>query len=155
MAYNFAVSYLYQYPAEKVGPSSFACDETIRNANFDSKLKALAVPVSEIEQPIFDMLDDQTFTLHVDFINTAIPCSKVSLWEVVESVTDALSDASCSAAGGTVSMRAVLDQHTITVRAVVEDIQLVGGVRVGLSGVGQETKSRHVARAEVQSRILQ
>ena len=46
MAYVFGISYLNQYPAELVGPSSFACDVDIRNAKYESNLKALAVPVS-------------------------------------------------------------------------------------------------------------
>ena len=140
MAYRFALAYLKQYPAEKVGPSSFACDETIRNAQFQSRLRALSLPVSEIEQPIFDALDEQAFTLHLDLINTAIQCIKVSIVEVLESSTYALPDVLCNATNGTVSIRALLPQHTITVRAVLDDIQLVGGVRVGLLGSGQAAK---------------
>ena len=140
MAYRFALLYLKQYPAEKVGPSSFACDETIRNAKFGSSLKALAVPVSEMERPIFDALNKQTFTLHLDFINTVTSCATVSIVEVVESFTYALPHVSCEAANGTVSILAVLPQHKITTRTILNDIQLIGGVRVGLSGPGQETK---------------
>ena len=140
MAYHFAISYLNQYPAEKVGPSSFACDETIRNAKFDSSLEALAVPVSDIERPIFDALNRQTFTLHLDLINTAASCAIVSMVEVTESATYALPNVSCDTTNGIVSILAVLPQHKITLRAILNDIELVGGVRVGLSGPGQETK---------------
>ena len=139
MAYNFAMSYLKQYPAEKVGPSSFACDETIRNAKFESSLKSVAVPLSEREQPIFEALADQIFTLHVDFINTAVSCATMSIAEVIEGSTISLPQVTCTEANGTVSIRAVLPQHTITVRTVLSDIQLIGGVRVGLSGHGQVT----------------
>ena len=140
MAYRFAISYLNQYPAENVGPSSFACDETIRNAKFDSNMKALAVPISEMERPIFDALNKQNFTLHVAFINTGATCMKVSIVEVIESSTYALPNVSCDATNGIVSIRAIMPQHKITVRAIVNDIQLIGGMRVGLSGPGQETK---------------
>ena len=140
MAYNFAVSYLAQYPAERVGPSSFACDETIRNAKFDSRLRALSVPVSDTEQPILDVLDEQIFTLHLDFINTATSCETVSIVEVIESFTYPLPGTSCDTTNGTVSVRVPLPQHTITMRAVLNDIQLVGGLRIGLSGPGQERK---------------
>ena len=140
MAYRFALAYLNQYPAENVGPSSFACDETIRNAKFDSNMKALAMPSSEMERPIFDALNKQTFTLHVAFINTGATCMKVSIVEVIESATYALPNVSCDATNGIVSIRAIMPQHKITVRAIVNDIQLIGGMRVGLSGPGQETK---------------
>ena len=140
MAYRFALLYLHQYPAEKAGPSSFACDETIRNAQFGTRLRALSLPVSEIEQPIFDALDEQTFTLHLDFISTATSCTAVSIVEVIESFTYVLPNVLCKATNGTVSIVAVLPQHKITVRAILNDVQLVGGVRVGLSGPGQETQ---------------
>ena len=138
MAYNFAVSYLKQYPAEKVGPSSFACDDTIRNAKFESTLKALAVPVSEVEEPIFEALTKQKFTLKLELINTAVPCTKISIVEVAEAFTYALSDVKCSEAKGTASMSVGLPQHIINLRVVINDIQLVGGLRVGLSGPGEE-----------------
>ena len=136
MAYNFAMSYLNQYPAESVGPSSFACDETIRNAKFESGLKAQSVPVAEVERPIFNALEEQRFTLHLDFINTAIPCTKVTIVEEIESFTFPLPDVTCTEAHAIVSVSAPLPQHAITIQAVFHDIQPVGGVRVGLSGSG-------------------
>ena len=136
MAYHFAVSFLNQYPVEKTGPSSFACDETIRNAKFESSLKALSVPLAEVEQPIFDALANQTFTLHVDFINTAATCQQFSLFEVIDSSTYPLADVLCTDDNGIMSASVVLPQHAITVRASVIDIQPIGGVRVGISGSG-------------------
>jgi hypothetical protein len=134
MAYAFAISYLNQYPSEKVGPSTFACDETIRNAKFATNLQALAVPVSDVEQPMFDMLNTQNFTLYLDFINTVSSCRILSVVEVVESSTTSLPLISCSDSNGTLSASVFLPQHDIIIRATLSDIQLVGGVRVGLSG---------------------
>ena len=136
MAYHFAVSFLNQYPVENSEPSSFACDETIRNAKFESSLKALSVPVAEIEQPIFDALANQVFTLHLDFINTATECQQFSLLEVIDSSTYPLPDVWCTEGDGIMSASVVLPQHGITVRASVIDIQPIGGVRVGISGPG-------------------
>ena len=137
MAYNFAISYLNQYPSEKVGPSTFACDETIRNAKFESSLKSLAVPESEVEQVMFEMLDDQEFTLQVEFVNTAMSCRKVSIVEVIEWTTSVLSRMTCREDNGTVTARVVLPQHSITVRIVVSEVQVVGALRVGMIGPGQ------------------
>ena len=139
MAYRFAISYLPQYPAEKVGPSSFACDESIRNAKFESSMKALAVPASEVEKPILNALDQQTFILQLDLVNTALACLKVSILKVVGPFTYPLSNMTCNVVNGTVSIRALLPQHKITVRAFLDDIQLVGGVRLGLFGHGKVT----------------
>ena len=100
----------------------------------------MAVPISELEQPIFDALTDQIFTLHVDFINTVTSCASVSIAAVIEGLAVSVSDMICTETNGTISIRAKLPQHAITVQAILENIQLVGGVRVGLSGHGQETK---------------
>ena len=137
MAYRFALLYLNQYPAEKVGPSTFACDESIRNAKFESSMKALAVPVSEVETPMFDALAKQKFTLHLDLVNTAVSCIKVSIAEVIGAFTRSISNVTCTESNGTVSLRAALPRHIITVRVLLSDIQLVGGLRVGLFGPGE------------------
>ncbi len=141
MAYAFGISYLNQYPSEKVGPSNFACDTTIRNAKFDSSLQALAVPISDEEQPIFDLLNDQNFTLQLNFINTIASCMKLSISEVTATSTTSLKPSSCSNQNGTLSITVFLPQHDITIEVVIDDIQLVGGVQVGLSGPGQENDS--------------
>ena len=138
MAYGFGISYLNQYPAEKVGPSTFACDETLRNAKFQSNLQSRAVPVSDEEQPIFDLLDNQNFTMNVDFLNTAMQCTAVSILEVIESSTSTLAFSSCANVSGILSISVPLPQHDVTVRFVLADVQLIGGVRMGLSSVGQE-----------------
>ena len=138
MAYGFAISYMNQYPAEKVGPSTFACDETLRNAKFQSNLQARTVAVSDVEKPMFDLLDEQNFTMNVDFLNTAIQCLTVSIVEVTESSTLWLEPLSCVSENGLLSLSLSLPQHDITVRFVLDDMQLIGGVRMGLSGVGDE-----------------
>jgi hypothetical protein len=138
MAYVFAGSYLKQYPAEKVGPSSFACDLTIRNAKFQSDLQALAVPISDEEQPIFTLLNEQNFTFQLEFINTNASCMKLSIFQVIESSTIPLNLSSCSDLNGILSVTVSLLQHAITIEAILDDIQLVGGVRIGLLGPGQQ-----------------
>jgi ribosomal protein S8 len=138
MAYAFALSYLNQYPSEEVGPSTFACDSTIRNAQFDSRLQALAVPVSEEEQTIFDLLNNQNFTLEIDFVNTVASCTTLSISEVTDSATTSLQLLSCSDTNGTLSAKVFLPQHDIKIVATVNGIELVGGIRLGLSGPGQE-----------------
>ena len=117
MAYAFAISYLNQYPAEKVGPSNFACDVTIRNAKFESSLQPLAVPISEEEQAIFDLLDDQNFTLQLDFINTEASCPKLSIVEIIETSTTSLNLLSCANINGILSATVFLSQHDLTLVA--------------------------------------
>ena len=75
----FSFQYVKQYPIETASPSYFACDTTIRNAKFETNVQSLAIPIAEEEQQMFDLLDDQEFTLSVDFINTMIGCDAISI----------------------------------------------------------------------------
>jgi len=141
MASTFSMLYMHQYPSEDVGPSTFACDPTTRNAKFDSSLQPLAVPVDDEEQTIYDWLNDQNFTLQLEFINTAASCTTLSISEVVASSTTSLNFSSCSNQNGILSASVFLPEHDITIIAIQDDIQIVGGIRVGLSGPGQQNGS--------------
>ncbi|CAF0719899.1 unnamed protein product [Adineta ricciae] len=137
MAYTFAISYMYQYPIETTDGSKFACDSTLRNAKFESSLQPLAVPPSTQVQPMFDMLDTQNFTLQFDLLNTVLSCMRITFYKLTDSSTISLSPLSCSQLNGTVSTTILLPDQQITIRVVFDDIQLIGGIRVGLSGSGQ------------------
>ncbi|CAF1330687.1 unnamed protein product [Adineta steineri] len=138
MAYTFSISYMNQYPAEKTQGSKFACDSTLRNAKFESSLQALAVPVPDDEQTIFDLLNDQNFTLQLDFINTAASCITFSISEVTDVSTTALTNSSCNNINGTLHTTVKLPEHAIVLQAVISDIQLIGGLRIGLLGSGTQ-----------------
>jgi hypothetical protein len=84
-AFAFSAGYSMQYPSEKVGPSSFACDTDIRNAKFDTSLLSLSIPPSEEEQVMFDLLDEQQFHLHIDLLDTLFACSSLSVNQVLGS----------------------------------------------------------------------
>jgi hypothetical protein len=141
MGYAFGLSYLNQYPSEQVGPSTFACDTTIRNAQFDSSLQSLAVPVPDEVETIFNLLEEQNFTLQLQFINTAFSCMDLSISEVTDSSTISVISIPCTDVNGTLSVSLPLLNHQITIVATLAGIQLVGGIRLGLSGPGQESDS--------------
>ena len=141
IACGFASSFLKQYPAEKVGPSSFACDVKLRNAKFDTNLQALAIPVSHEEESIFTLLNEQNFTFQIDLVNTNTSCEALSIYEVIGSSTSVLKRKSCSNIDGILSAKVSLPEHTVTIKIVLDDIQLVGGVRIGLSGHEHENES--------------
>jgi hypothetical protein len=86
-------------------------------------------------------LNEQNFTFQIEFINTNFSCMELSISEVTDSSTIALKLLSCSNINGTLSASVFLPQHAITIQAVLNDIQLVGGIRIGLSGPGQENGS--------------
>jgi len=137
MAYGFAISYLNQYPSEQVEGSPFMCDQTLRNAKFESSLQALAVPVSEAEQTIFSLLNEQVFTLQVDFVNTNASCRSVSASEITDSSTVTLNGLGCTDSDGLLETEVILSQHTIKIKIIIDEIALIGAVRVGLTGPAQ------------------
>jgi hypothetical protein len=138
----FSTGYLNQYPAEKRNPSSFACDTTIRNAQFDTNLLSLSIPPSDEEQNMFDLLNNQQFELHLDLLNTLITCASLSTSQVLGSGTSTsiLTMTSCvNNPNGTLSAVIVLPYQGVTVQLVIADIQLIGAVRIGLSGNGVQS----------------
>ena len=140
-AYAFSSGYVRQYPAEQVTPSTFACDTSLRNAKYEAGLKSLAVPISEEEQPMFDLLDQQQFTLFLDLVNTVASCRTLSAWQVLGSSTRSLPFLSCSDSDGILSVNVSLPYQGVTIQFILVDIQVVGAVRVGLQGDERENGS--------------
>jgi hypothetical protein len=70
LSYKFISGFLNQYPIESTSPSTFACDTTIRNAQFGTSLQSISTALSNQEQRMFTLLDQQQFILTIDFINT-------------------------------------------------------------------------------------
>ena len=71
----FSAQYYNSYPIEAVGPSTYTCDTTLRNAQFASTIQSSSVPVSTDMQDIVDLLNDQPIDLNVAFINTVYNCT--------------------------------------------------------------------------------
>jgi hypothetical protein len=73
----FGSVYLRQYPIETAGDATFACDTTLRNAKFTSSLQLLALLRTEEEETVFELLDQQNWTLRIDFIQTGFTCDNI------------------------------------------------------------------------------
>jgi hypothetical protein len=83
-AYVFSSKYYRQYPIEHVtADSSFACDVTIRNAQFSTTIQKRPDSRSSTKyiQAMFDMLNTQTFTLNIDLVQTAFTCDDSIIFE--------------------------------------------------------------------------
>ena len=148
-AFAFSAGYLKQYPSENADPSSFACDTDIRNAKFDTSLLSLSIPPSEEEQVMFDLLNKQEFRLHVDLLNTLVTCTSLSVNQVLgggRTLTSPLPITACTNdLNGSLTTTISLPYQGMTVQLVIADIQLIGGVRIGLSGDGTEVE-HHILR---------
>ncbi|CAM4836841.1 unnamed protein product [Rotaria magnacalcarata] len=142
--YVFANNFMFQYPAASVGNSNFACDVTLRNALFDTSLKSLAIPPSSEEQDMFDLLNNQQWTLNVNLINTAINCSSISPYEIIGTSSIALSLATCKNVNSVVKATIVLSNHAEQLQIVINDINVIGGIAVGFTGSGSTAGSKSV-----------
>lgn len=74
----FGTIFATKYPIETSTDSEFSCDKSLRNAQFSSLLQLLATIRSEEEKPMFDMLDQQKFTMNITFIQTGFTCPNVT-----------------------------------------------------------------------------
>ncbi|UJR19541.1 hypothetical protein I4U23_022671 [Adineta vaga] len=138
----FGNAYLKQYPAEDATSSSLFCDKSLRNAKFDTNLLSLSIPPSEKEQIMFDILDKQQFYLHFDLLNTLTKCKSLSINQIlgVSTSISILSSTTCTdSVNGTLLTTIMLPYHGMTMQIVINDIQLIGSVRIGLSGNADKT----------------
>ncbi|CAF1282790.1 unnamed protein product, partial [Didymodactylos carnosus] len=134
-AYWFSSSYLRQYPIETSGDSTFACDTSIRNAKFSTDLQLLSIPKSDEQQPIFNMLDQQTFTMSVDFVNTLYRYTDIIVQQNIGSNLVLLNISNYRMQdNATVHVSVVLPFHQMNIQFNLTGPYSVGGVRICLSG---------------------
>ncbi len=144
-AYTFSNAYLYQYPIEAAGKSSFSCDTTIRNAQFSSSLQMSKPRELADIQPIFDLLEAQPFTLNIDFINTAFNCSDtLPVQRVLSYTLITLPITSCSTSynNSILSLSILLPSHDLSLQVMLPGMRTVGAVRLGLSGPAATAENR-------------
>ena len=133
----FTATYLSQYPYETASNPNFACG-TQYNAKFSSELRSVALPADEDFSTMYDMLSEQTLTLGLDVINTNVTCDGVAA-AVITSVSTPVSGFVCmSSAPGTISITTELPSHTSTLGFTLSGAQLVGAVRLSISGGAEQ-----------------
>lgn len=138
----FSATFLNRYPIEKVTDNAtFACDTTLINAQFDSALMTTGIPPNDVRAPIFTLLNHQSMTLHIDFINTLFKCTDVGAKEVADTIID-IPIASCIDANGTLSISLELPSHNTEIRITLADRNTIGALRIRLEGEGAEEENK-------------
>ena len=140
----FSAQFYNSYPIEVVGPSTYTCDTTLRNALFASSIQSSAVPISMDMQDIVDLLNDQPFYLNVAFLNTVYTCTSDAItvsYFLGTSWLPISTDLTCNSANNVLSYSALLPFKSISVRFYLPNIYTIGGLRIGLSGAGQAKSS--------------
>jgi len=74
----FGAAFVVKYPIETSSDANFACDTSLRNTQFSSSLQLLATIKSDQQQPMFNLLDSQDFTLTANFIQTGYTCNDIT-----------------------------------------------------------------------------
>ena len=137
---KFSISFSDLYPIENVtsdARESISCDSSLINAKFSSSLKLLSTRKHPEEKLIFDLLDEQSITLTVEFISTGFQCPSVSLKQnLARGQVQKIRDYNCSydKNDDVLTVSSVLPQHLITIQFNLEGPFVVGGLRVCLSG---------------------
>ncbi|CAF3354363.1 unnamed protein product, partial [Rotaria sp. Silwood2] len=139
--YVFSTAFLNQYPSEKVSDSTFACDVTLRNALFETSLRSLAIPRSDEEQKMFDLLDSQPWTIRVYLINTFINCSSISAYQIVGTSSIPITSLSCTSANSIITLSLLLSSDTETIALTINDIRPIGAISVGATAPANDTEN--------------
>jgi hypothetical protein len=140
-AYSFSNSYLYRYAIDSVsGDAHLTCDTTLTNAQFSTGLMASGIPPSDDMAPIFTMLDDQPFTLYIDFINAVFNCTDISATQIKD-INLPMNILSCNDTSSTASIALVLPSHDINLQIQLAGINTIGGVRISLQGMNGEMEN--------------
>jgi len=143
-AYYFSNAFLYQYPIEDVTHnSSFACDVTLRNAKFSTTTQKRWDPrrSTKESQPMFDLLNAQSFTLNIDLVQTAFTCEdpiyvqclngyQITLLPITKCETNYNETI--------LSLAILLPAQVVNVQLILPGLKTVGAIRIGLSGPSAE-----------------
>ncbi|CAF3372252.1 unnamed protein product [Rotaria socialis] len=137
--FRFASGFLKLYPIETSDVSHISCDDTMRNALFDSVLQ-LPLPLPDGSQwTIFNMLDTQPFVITIDLLNTAADCSSVTAQQNRPGVNYLrLEIISCVLQPDNItrSVNFSLPSHRTNVQINITGPFFIGGIRLCLYGQG-------------------
>jgi hypothetical protein len=88
---------------------------------------------------MFDLLDNQDFSMNIQLLNTVATCANLSADQIIGSSTENWTISHCVDSNGILSASLSLQSyHALTIRWTLNDIQPIGAVRVGLEGPGSE-----------------
>jgi len=142
-AFRFSNGFMKQYPIETATDATFTCDTTLRNAKFSTSMQSLGTPVLDSDQPIFDMLDEQLFTLSVTFLNADYDENELNVTQTLGSISLELPKKT-SRTNGILRASVNLTSHAPTIVFNVSNEGAAGGFRIGLYGPSMSNENFHV-----------
>ena len=138
-AYAFSNNYYKQYPIETTSDSHFACEESLRNAKFQTSTQSLAIPFADAEKEMATLLKEQAFQLNVEFINTLIYCDAVSLQALYGTKWSPIRWSNCSNDSSILTLSIPLPYQHLSVQVLLADVKTIGALRLSLQGDEEHT----------------
>ena len=113
-----------------------ACDRNLRNAQFHTGLKLLLATRTDEDQLIFDMLDNQPFTLTIYFVNTKFTCDQLSILQGTgENLHEPLEPLTCTEMNARdIVFTSISAPHEVTFQYKINHFAPVGGLYICLTG---------------------
>jgi len=137
----FSIEYMKQYPIETSSPSYFACDTKMRNAQFETNVQSLSIPFTDTEQEMFDLLNNQEFTLNLDFINTLVNCDSISIQAQFGLTWETIRWLDCNNVNFILTLSIPLPYQRVSVQVFLANTNMMGAMRIGLSSPGQNNEN--------------
>lgn len=147
----FSLKYTQLYPMEQIKYSSSTCNRQIYNAKFTSGLQLLALPKSDDERPMFELLDEQPFNLTLNLINTLINCLEINIEQTAGGKFTNWPWFGCSKddKNATATLVIPLPSHLTVTTINLPVLYSVGSVRVCLQGRNKTTSDNRYQLREL------
>ena len=133
----FANDYFYSYPIEKINSSRLQCHNNHTNSKFDNALQ-LPLPATDgVYATIFDMLNEQKFTMTIHLINTRAECDNITVARLRHMGTpETITLKNCTLLGYNVTGLFSFDlaTHSDSVQVTIEGPYFIGALRICLHG---------------------
>ncbi|CAF1681759.1 unnamed protein product, partial [Adineta ricciae] len=146
-AIHFSVLFYHQYPIETSDDSWFACDVSIRNAQFSTTVQLLGTPPNSEEEPIFEMLNNQTFILNIRFVNTLLTCASVTIYNMRLTIPATIVPASCTSptSNSTIlSISIALTSLNDNLKIVLSGVLPIGAITISMTAPSSEEDAYHL-----------
>ena len=149
----FAYDYFRSYPIETTQSSRHGCKNNQTNTKFDN---ALQLPLPETDgnyDPIFNMLNEQKFTMTIHFINTGARCSNIIVERLRHIGTaEMIPIHNCTLLNHNVtgSFAFNLSTHTDSVQVSIIGPYFIGALRICLYGPKSLDKIEELKRHRVE-----
>ncbi|CAF2514012.1 unnamed protein product [Rotaria sp. Silwood2] len=143
-SYWFSTAFLRRYPIEQTyEPATFACDQSLVNAQFFTALELLSLPKPDDEQQIFTLLDEQTFILTMEFINTGFTCDYITAQENFIGTNYVPISTQCthSVLNAITSVTTIVPSHYSRIQINITGPYWIGAIRLCIRGNGLTNRS--------------